>query len=206
MCHAVGKAVKAAGEVITPSSPVDRLHLPNVGHLLAFWRNSVDTIRPPRPEGVQKTQVDVRSFSRPDRQTSSSSRESSRSRRGASNTPSRPPFAGQTTTKSVSTPKGANPHVSNDDPEAPVARLGRTIVREVIHPTIDDALKQESELAGEASSSSVSALNSIRSSFASLADSDPKLAWKLVEGLLNGINKCVLSGCSLSLTELLFGF
>ncbi|GAA5957308.1 hypothetical protein JCM8115_006952 [Rhodotorula mucilaginosa] len=150
--------------------------------------SGVDTIRPPRPEGVQKTQVDVRSFSRPDRQTSSSSRESSRSRRGASNTPSRPPFAGQTTTKSVSTPKGANPHVSNDDPEAPVARLGRTIVREVIHPTIDDALKQESELAGEASSSSVSALNSIRSSFASLADSDPKLAWKLVEGLLNGIN------------------
>lgn len=93
---------------------------------------------------------------------------------------------------SVPTPKSASSYVRNDDPEVPVARLGRIIVREVVYPTIDAALKEGSELTGEAASSSVSALNSIRSGFASLVDSDPKLAWKLIEGLLHGINECVI--------------
>lgn len=153
--------------------------------------SGVNTMRPPRPEGVRKTQVDAHSSSRLDRQTRSSSRESSRSRRGPSNPekpPSRPPSASQATTVSVPTPKSASSYVRNDDPEVPVARLGRIIVREVVYPTIDAALKEGSELTGEAASSSVSALNSIRSGFASLVDSDPKLAWKLIEGLLHGIN------------------
>ena len=57
---------------------------------------------------------------------------------------------------------------------------------------IDAAIREEAELARETAPTSLAALNSIRSGFASLADSDPKLAWKLMEGLLNGINTCVI--------------
>lgn len=83
------------------------------------------------------------------------------------------------------------------------ARLGRALVEEVVGPVVEK-LSGGAGGGGKNASSSleaseIEALSMIRKGFEDLAGKNPALAWKTVEGLLEGINECVLSS-SLSLS------
>ncbi|BGP44097.1 hypothetical protein JCM10450v2_008314 [Rhodotorula kratochvilovae] len=70
------------------------------------------------------------------------------------------------------------------------ARLGRTVVTDVLGPVIDSlsASSAKGKRAAEVQAPDLEALAMVRKGFEDLAGSNPALAWKVVEGLLGGIN------------------
>ncbi|KAL7336520.1 kinase-like domain-containing protein [Rhodotorula toruloides] len=78
-------------------------------------------------------------------------------------------------------------------------KLGRTVVRDVISPVIDSMCAPQRKKKGskdvgeekEANAAELESLTMIRKGFEELAASRPELAWKLVEGVLSGVNECV---------------
>lgn len=79
---------------------------------------------------------------------------------------------------------------TSDLQDAQAVRLGRMVVSAILTPVIDSAI-QGAQAGREDKVEGVDALESIRTGFARLADSNAELAWQVFEGLLNGINECV---------------
>ncbi|GAA5865030.1 hypothetical protein JCM3774_003944 [Rhodotorula dairenensis] len=177
-------------EPLVPATPVGE---PDQRH----GRESSDsggakTIRPLRREeaeaGVARPGEHARDRSR------SSSRASSRTRRALTDTDAAAraeQLSGRTASSSATASRPAESASSKPAPselqEAPAARLGRAVVNAVLTPVINSAI-QGAQAGREGTLEEVDALEGIRTSFARLADSDAELAWKVVEGLLNGIN------------------
>lgn len=88
---------------------------------------------------------------------------------------------------------------SENGREEEVKKLGRTVVRDVISPVIDSMCAPQRKKKGskdvgeekEANAAELESLTMIRKGFEELAASRPELAWKLVEGVLSGVNECV---------------
>ncbi|BGP36085.1 hypothetical protein JCM10296v2_007937 [Rhodotorula toruloides] len=80
--------------------------------------------------------------------------------------------------------------------EEEVKKLGRTVVRDVVSPVIDSMCAPQRKKKGskhvgeekEANASELESLTMIRKGFEELAASRPELAWRLVEGVLSGVN------------------
>ncbi|BGO96344.1 hypothetical protein NBRC10512_000570 [Rhodotorula toruloides] len=85
---------------------------------------------------------------------------------------------------------------SENGREEEVKKLGRTVVRDVISPVIDSMCAPQRKKKGskdvgeekEANAAELESLTMIRKGFEELAASRPELAWKLVEGVLSGVN------------------
>lgn len=79
-----------------------------------------------------------------------------------------------------------------------VDRLGKLVVRDVLGPVIDSLSSTpagsgaEKGKAAQVDAKDLEALAMVRKGFGELAAHDPAMAWKVVEGVLRGINECVL--------------
>lgn len=96
--------------------------------------------------------------------------------------------------------------------EEGVKKLGRTVVRDVVGPAIDSLCAPQRQKKGsqdsveekDMSAAELESLTMIKKGFDELAASRPELAWRLVEGVLSGVNECVATWISrfLSLTRI----
>ena len=83
-----------------------------------------------------------------------------------------------------------------------VAQLGRRVVADVVVPVVEalSASRSAGEKGGQVPSpADLEALAAVRKGFEDLAMSNGVMAWKLVEGLLGGINECVRCSSSFPL-------
>lgn len=99
-----------------------------------------------------------------------------------------------TSAVSLSSTSAGGASSPSEEVKAATAQLGRTVVDDVLVPVIERLSsiggKKGDEL--DVGAADLEALEMIRKGFEELKGSNPALAWRVVEGVLGGVNECVL--------------
>ncbi|CEQ40823.1 SPOSA6832_02485, partial [Sporobolomyces salmonicolor] len=207
--HDINGTVLGAGDIgsgcVAGLFPCDHLTLERRDaeqvHLVSL--NTVRPIRRLDSAGSQRASAEfLRSVSQRQRQrahTSSSSASSQLSKDSLSSSLS----WAETRPTTVSAGMTPDPSAENFQEAAAAQirreteKLGRAVVEDVLGPVMERLAsppkekKQDRSEAGEVDARDLEALAMIRKGFEDLAGNNPALSWRLVEGVLEGINACV---------------